>query len=129
MSWRRLVIAVCVASLVLAVSASGALRWHVISSQRSSGVSAAAVAGVVHAKNPHAVAIRILASPNQRVTGTWSNECSKGSRTGAFSGELAGRTPLLHVLRMPMSHPDLCYVAGSGQLSGSGSIRVQILKR
>ena len=128
MSRRLTLIAVFATALVLVTAASAALRWRVIGSQRASGDYAVAIAAG-NANHPNAVAVRVFARPNQRVSGAWTDVCSKGFGAGSKHGNLAGRTPFLRVLRMPMAHPDSCTASGSAQLSGSGSIRVQILKR
>jgi hypothetical protein len=115
--------------LALAASASGALRWRVIGSQRGSG-DYAIVDAIGTADHPTAVGVRVFATPNQAVEGAWHTECSKGLDTGKTkSGRLDGTTPFLRVLRMPMAHPDNCSVIVIGELSGSGSIHVQVLKR
>jgi len=120
--------AACAASLLLAAAGSAAIRWHVIASKRASGDFAVVVAGG-SANHPRAMAVRVLATPNQRVSGSWTDVCGKDLGAGSKSGNLAGRTPLLRLVRFPMSHPDNCTASASAQLSGSGIIRVQILKR
>ncbi len=77
--------------------------------------------------NPGAIRVRVKASPRQRVGVSWTATCSRGIGAGSKSGSFSGRTTITRKIRQPMRNNDNCIVAATGQLSGSGRIRVQIL--
>jgi hypothetical protein len=113
---------------VLVSSISAAVRWKVVASKRASGDFAIALAAG-NASHPLVIAVRVFAVPNQSVSGNWTMVCSKGLGAGSKSGRFVGRTPLLRLTRMPMSRPNNCTASAGAQLSKSGTVRVQILKR
>jgi hypothetical protein len=79
------------------------------------------------------VSVRVRASPNQRVTGSWTVGCRSGSGTTSSrdADNFSGRTPLTIPLR-ELSFQDLtleCLVVGDATLSGSGRVTVELLGR
>lgn len=79
------------------------------------------------------VSVRVHASPNQRVTGSWTVGCRSGSGTASSrdADTFSGRTPLTVPLR-ELSFQDLileCLVVGDATLSGSGRVTVELLGR
>jgi hypothetical protein len=94
---------------------------------RAQGDFATCVAGG-NVNHPHSITVHVIARPGQRVTGSWSMTCGKGSGAGGPSGNLGGwasrRNPLSHKLRMPYRRPDSCSVAADAQLNHGGSLHV-----
>jgi hypothetical protein len=106
--------------------ASSTKAPRVVGSARTSGDFATAIASAT-VNRPTGLSLRIIAKPRQRVDGTWTLVCSKGMGAGSKSGTVAGRSTLTRPMRFPMSRPDSYTAAGSGSLSGSGRLTVQIL--
>jgi ABC-type antimicrobial peptide transport system ATPase subunit len=113
---------------VLVSSTAAALRWKVVMTRQASGDFASVVA-VGNTSHPSAVAARIVATPDQRVTGAWAIVCTKHLGVGSKRGDLDGTTPLLKVMPLTISRPTRCTFTASAQLQSSGTISVQILKR
>jgi hypothetical protein len=108
------------------VFASSGRAPRVVGSARASGDFATAIASAT-VNRPTRLSLRIIAKPRQRVDGNWTLVCSKGMGAGSKSGTVAGRSTLTRPMRFPMARPDSCTAAGSGSLSGSGRLTVQIL--
>lgn len=113
---------------VFVTSTAAALLWKVVMTRQASGDFASVVA-VGNTRHPRAVAVRILATPDQRVTGAWAIVCTKHLGVGSKHGDLDGPTPLLKVMPLTISRPERCTFTASAQLQSSGTISVQILKR
>jgi hypothetical protein len=77
------------------------------------------------------VSVRVRASPNQRVSGSWSVGCRSGSGTASSrdADNFSGRTPLTVQVGYT-SFQDLsmeCLVVGDATLSRSGRVTVELL--
>ncbi len=117
---------------VVAILAGSALAvttaYRTIGRASSSGDYAIALASA-QAKRPSQLLVRVLASPNQRISVNWTMVCSKGFGAGTKSGQFAGTTPILRALRFPMARPDDCTVSSTAQLKAGGRVTVILLKR
>jgi hypothetical protein len=73
--------------------------------------------------------VRVRASPNQRVTGSWTVACRSGTATSRDADNFGGRTPL--TIPLPdISFPDgVCTFVGDASLAGSGRVTVELLAR
>lgn len=78
------------------------------------------------ATNPSSLYVKVSATPRQNVSVYWSMVCSKGFGAGSKDGDFTARTTVKRKMRMPMRNPDDCTVSASGQLDGSGRIKVQL---
>jgi hypothetical protein len=95
---------------------------------RSSGDFAICVAsGSVD--DPARLWVKVIARPSQRVNGSWSVVCSRGTGAGSRSGDYAGVTPLKKPVRMNFADPDQCSLSSAAQLSDGGFVRVVLLAR
>jgi len=124
---RRPLLALFAILAAMIITAGTYAATRVIGRASASGDYAIALADG-QATKPRAILIRVLARPNQSVSGNWTMVCSKGFGAGSKSGRFAARTPLTRRLRMPMSRPDDCSVSGSAQLKRSGRITVLLLR-
>lgn len=79
------------------------------------------------ANDPASIYVRVKSRPRQRVSVFWNMICSRGFGAGSKDGDFKARTTVKRKLRMPMRNPDDCTVSASGQLDGSGRIKVQLL--
>ena len=118
---------VVIAVVFASIATASTLNWRVLGSSSSQGDYATTVAGG-SADHPRQMAVRVYASPNQHVSGSWSMTCGKGLGAGSKSGDFNGVTPLVHLMTYPMPSPDSCDASASAQLDKSGSITVQILE-
>jgi invasion protein IalB len=135
---RTLMPAACLGATVMALavpaSASQAHTGHVAvpATQKPFGKKCTARGDFAtcvtsgNVNNPVRISVHVVTSPDQRVSGSWSMVCSKGSGAGSKSGTFGGATPLHHALTMPYARPNSCSVAADAQLSGSGSITVYL---
>jgi hypothetical protein len=124
---RRLLALLPILAVAMIVVASSYAANRVIGRASASGDYAIALASG-QATKPGAILIRVLARPNQSVSGNWTMVCSKGFGAGSKSGRFTGRTPITRRLRMPTSRPDDCTVSGTAQLKRSGRVTVLLLK-
>ena len=122
---RRLAAAVLASGALVAVLPAAA-DARTIGSKSGSGDYAIALASGT-ANNPHRIRLVVTASPRQSVSGSWTMVCSRGLSAGSKSGSFSGKSTVRRTLKMPSSNPDSCTVSASGQLNGSGRIRVRLL--
>jgi hypothetical protein len=74
--------------------------------------------------HPSSIWLHVRAQPEQRVTGAWDVQCSKGMGVGDKSGSFTGKASPTYTRRLPMNykHPDQCIVSADGQLTnGNGN--------
>jgi hypothetical protein len=95
---------------------------------RSRGDFASCVAGG-SVNDPARLWVKVIARPSQRVDGSWSVVCSRGTGAGSRIGDYAGVTPLKKRVRMNFADPDHCSLSSAAQLSDGGFIRVLLLAR
>jgi hypothetical protein len=124
-------------------SATGAsLARCIIGSATAAGDYATTVATGT-ATRPRTIEIVIYTSSRQSgIDAAWNIVCTRGLGAGSKSGQFTtgtyGKAPpsptggrgwwtIKGPLRMPMAHPDSCIVSVDAQLSGSGTIKLQIL--
>jgi hypothetical protein len=93
---------------------------------RSRGDFATCVAGG-SVNDPARLWVKVISRPSQRVDGSWSVVCSRGTAAGSRIG--AGVTPLKKLVRMNFADPDHCSLSSAAQLSEGGFIRVRLLAR
>jgi hypothetical protein len=156
MRTRLLTVVVCLAALTFASTSDGAGRGTGCNGSATGGTLARCIIGSASAAGDYATTvasgtatrprtIEIVIYTNHRQTGiqvAWTMVCSRGlgsgSKSGTFTTGTYGKAPpsptggrgwwTIHgPLRMPMAHPDSCIVSADAQLSGSGSLKVQIL--
>ena len=101
---------------------------RIIGRAKASGDFAVAVASG-SARRPRVLRVRVTARPRQRVSGSYTVVCSKGSGAGSKSGDFSGRTTLRRKLRMPMPRPDSCSVGASAQLEEGCRITLVLIAR
>jgi hypothetical protein len=129
------VAAVLVASC-LATSGCGSTKpkqrpYAVLGHKTAAGPHAEATASVKDSYVDHAV--RITATPAQRVAGSWTLSCTGGGASGGMIGrdadDFSGKTPLVVATRTaPVGQPT-CTFVGVGRLSRSGRVKVVLLGR
>lgn len=118
---------VVVAAAALASTALAA-PWRVVGRGAASGDFTIAVASA-NTNRPLGLAVRIVAAPNQRASGTWTVVCSKGPTVRSRSGQFRLTTPVTRVVPLPVARPDSCIATGSAALVSAGTVRVEILRR
>lgn len=91
----------------------------VIDKERARGKYAVAVASG-HAKRPHALFVKVVPHPKQRIEGAWTVVCSKGSGAGTEDGRTRGKGREVEKLDMPYHRPKSCDVAADAQLQEGG---------
>jgi hypothetical protein len=73
------------------------------------------------------ISVRVRATPNQRVTGSWTIACRSGTASSRDADDFSGRTPLT----VPMSAVSFtnadCTLVADGSLTGSGRLTVELL--
>jgi hypothetical protein len=75
-------------------------------------------------------AVRVLAAPNQRVTGSWTVVCRESA--GNFTrdaDDFSGKTPLTVQTKPVTQTNSTCTFVGVAKMSGSGRVRVALLGR
>jgi hypothetical protein len=76
------------------------------------------------------VAVRVTATPDQQISGTWSVVCKEPPGITSRDGDtFAGRTPLTAPLR-PLPRPGEnaeCTIVATGTLTKAGRVRVAIV--
>jgi hypothetical protein len=98
----------------------------VVDSESARGHRAyASAAGVI--VTPASIALRVAATPRQRVSGSWTMVCSAGFAAASASGSFSGGTTLRLTLPIPLSVPDHCTVLAGAQLAHRGRVRVTLL--
>ena len=105
--------------------------YAVLGHKTAAGPHAEATAFVQDSYVDHAV--RVTATPNQRVSGSWTLSCSGGGAYGGTLGrdadDFSGRTPFVVATRpAPVAIPT-CTFVGVGRLSRSGRVKVVLLGR
>jgi hypothetical protein len=105
--------------------------YAVLGQKTAAGPHAEATAFVKDSYVAHAV--RITATPAQRVSGSWTLSCTGGGVAGGTIGrdadDFSGKTPLTVATRpAPVSQPT-CTFVGVGRLSRSGRLKVVLLGR
>jgi hypothetical protein len=127
---QRLTITALAAALVgvACASAAAAAPWRVIARTSLSGDFAVALLSA-KAAEPAGLAVRVVATPRQRVSGSWTVVCSEGSTTRRASGRFAAITPATRVVRLPTRRPDSCIVGAVASTLEPGALRLQILRR
>jgi hypothetical protein len=124
------------------VTGASSLARCIIGSASAAGDYATTIATGT-ATRPRTIEIVIYTSSTQRgIDVAWNIVCTRGLGAGSKSGQFTtgtyGKAPpsptggrgwwtIKGPLKMPMAHPDSCIVSADAQLSGSGSIKVQIL--
>jgi hypothetical protein len=125
---RRIAVWVVALGLVAGTAAPANATTKVIDRQTARGDYAVVVAsGSVD--NPNALFVKVKARPNQHVSVSWNDVCSKGYGAGSKDGSFSGVTPIKRRIKMPYTDPDSCSFAASGQLDNSGKIIVILLAR
>jgi hypothetical protein len=71
--------------------------------------------------HPASFSVTVTGSPNQAVSGAWSDTCSQGTGAGGDQGSFSGITPLTLTIKHPYAHPDDCIVSVDAQLSEAGN--------
>jgi hypothetical protein len=115
-------------AVVLVLPASAVTPWRVFKTGRASGDFATTVVGG-SVRRPAQLGVRVLARPNQAITGNWTMVCSRGFSAGSKSGQFAGRTPITRAARFPMRRPSRCTLSAGAQLARGGRLTVQLLRR
>jgi hypothetical protein len=120
----RLVLGAAVTLAMLAFVGSASAK--VIGTARSSGYGALAEATVTTTQ-PNSIAVRVLASPRQTVTVRWETNCARGFSGASVSGHFTGHAPLTRKIEIALPGALACIVVANSQLTGGGSIVMQLL--
>jgi hypothetical protein len=120
---RLVAVAVACAAALAGVPTAHAM---VVDSESARGHHAyASAAGVI--VTPASIKLRVVATPRQRVSGSWTMLCSFGFAGGSASGSFSGGTTLRLTLPIPLPGPDQCTVSAEAQLTHRGRVRVTLL--
>ena len=78
-------------------------------------------------------AVRVTATPNQRVTGFWGFHCNVGVSMGnRDADDFARKTPFTQPMRKPVmgaATAYTCQLVGSAKLSRRGRVTIQLIAR
>jgi hypothetical protein len=122
------VVALAAVVASVGVSAAASAPWRVIARTSLSGDFAVALLSA-RAAEPAGLAVRVVATPRQRVAASWTVVCSVGADTRRASGTFAATTPATRILRLPLRRPDSCVVGAVASTLETGTVRLQILRR
>ena len=122
-------------------TAGGSLRQCVVATGSAAGDYATTVtAGTVN--RPRSVVVVVYTSSAQSVAVSWTMVCTRGLGAGSKSGQFTisthrdgsggplhqpGAWSMRNLAAPPMNGSDSCTVSADGQLSGSGSLRLELL--
>jgi hypothetical protein len=114
--------------LTLAVaSAAWASTWRTVAAKSvTGGYATATVSATI--STPHGIRVRT----NNTISGYvgWSMVCVKGTSSVSKRGEYSPPAGIVtHRLTLPFSgHPAKCIVAATGQIHGTGTLRIALQK-
>ena len=78
-------------------------------------------------ENPGAIKVKATPSPAKSTRVSWTVACRVGSKAGTRNGEFTVTAPGTKTLNKPIGKPDTCNVSSSAQMSGSGTIKLEII--
>jgi hypothetical protein len=79
-------------------------------------------------KNPKRIRVRVVTSPSQKASLTWTILCSKGFSASTKDGQLNVTAPYTKTISHPMlSKASSCIVSANSQLDDSGKVTISIL--
>jgi hypothetical protein len=116
------------------------LRTCIVAAGNAAGDYATTVVSAT-VEHPISLAVVLYTSRPQQVDVTWSMVCSRGFSAGSRSGQFtllttkvpatpthhAGPWSLREIKPIPMANSDSCTVSADAQLSGGGSLRLELL--
>jgi hypothetical protein len=107
-----------------AAQSAPAHTWH-RSCTATGALAICTVTGTVN--HPKKIWVHVTAQPNQQVQGHWTMSCSKGTGARTKSGNIAGMTPLTHLLPMPYKLPKSCTVSADAQLTNVNGNTIKVV--
>ncbi|HUR87356.1 MAG TPA: hypothetical protein VMY78_18655 [Solirubrobacteraceae bacterium] len=78
-------------------------------------------------EDPGTIKVRATPSPAKSTAVSWTVACRKGRKAGTKDGRFTVRAAETKTLRKPMARSDSCNVSVSAQMSGSGTIKLEII--
>ena len=99
-------------------------RLVTVATERGEGKYATAAASA-NMKNPEEIVLRVSAAPKQEVTGQWNVSCGVGN---VDDDTFTVTPPHERKLTIPSKSAPSCIAGATAQLSGSGRVKVTILR-
>lgn len=76
---------------------------------------------------PAQIKVKVTPDPAQRTAMSWNVACRRGTSAGNRHGRYNVTATSTKTLKAPLANSDSCVVSASAQMSGSGTVKVEIL--
>ncbi len=98
----------------------------VVGSKTAKGEFPAALASAT-IQDPGTIKVKATPTPAKSTAVSWTVACRKGRKAGTNDGRFTVRAAETKTLKKPMARSDSCNVSVSAQMSGSGTIKLEII--
>ena len=123
---RLLAVALATLAIPAALASAGGLGKTLAVGRADGNLAATSAGGSIG--HPASLHVVVLAQPNQKVSGSYSVNCSRGTRTGSGQGTFHDKmTPVTILVPRPIQDPAKCRIDASARLLDEGAITLKLL--